>query len=152
MINYKNIFKVLPLPCLLLEPKDGYFIIKDANEIYLNVTEKAREELFGMIIPDVFPENPEQLGSNWKQIHASLNRVLNSGKPDRIDIIRYDLLIPGLNEFEQRYWQIENIPIVDEITGFVKYILYIARDKTSEFLSQSTPPELLEESEKAKHK
>jgi len=64
-----------------------------------------------MIIPDVFPENPQQLGSNWKEIHSSLNRVLISGKPDRIDNLRYDMLIPGLNEFEERYWQVENFQL-----------------------------------------
>jgi len=145
MKNYQNIFKILPLPCLLLEPKDGYFFIKDANESYFKVTDKIREELIGMIIPDVFPENPEQLGSNWKEIHSSLNRVLISGKPERNYKLRYDLLIPGLNEFEERYWQVENIPVLDEITGVVNYILFIALDKTSEILEQRKSPELEEE-------
>ena len=133
MKDYKNIFKILPIPCLLLEAKDGYFFIKDANESYLKVTEKIREELLGKIIPDVFPENPEQLGNDWKEVHNSLNRALISGKPERIDNLRYDMLIPGLNEFEERYWQVESIPILDEITGFVNFILYIALDKTLEF-------------------
>ena len=89
-----------------------------------------------MIIPDVFPENPEQLGNNWKEIHASLNRVLISGKPDRIENLRYDLLIPGLNEYEERYWQVENIPIIDDASGNINYILYITLDKTSEVLEK----------------
>jgi PAS domain-containing protein len=145
MKDYKNIFKILPMPCLLLEPKDGYFFIRDANESCFKVTEKTKEELFGMIIPDVFPENPEQLGCNWKEIHNSLNRVLSSGKPERIDKLRYDLLIPGLNEFEERYWQVENIPLIDEITGIVNHILFIALDITSEALEQGKSPELKEE-------
>jgi len=145
MKNYKNIFNILPMPCLLLQPKDGYFFIKDANEIYFKVTEKAKEELFGMIIPDVFPENPEQLGSNWKEVHSSLNRVLISGKPERIDNLRYDMLIPGLNEFEERYWQVDNIPVIDEITGIVNYIIFTVLDKTSEVLEQRISRELKEE-------
>ncbi len=136
MKNYKNIFNVLPLPCLLLEPKDGYFFISDANVNYSEMTGKVKEELIGMIIPDVFPENPEQLGNNWKEIHDSLNKVLISGKPDKIDNLRYDLLIPDLNEYEERYWQVENIPIVDETTGLVNFILYISLDKTSDFHQQ----------------
>jgi len=145
MNNYKNVFDILPIPCLLLEPRDGYFFIKDANESYFKVSEKTKEELFGKIIPDVFPENPEQLGSNWIEIHNSLNRVLISGKPERIDKLRYDLLIPGLNEFEERYWQMENIPVIDEINGIVNYILFIALDKTSEVLEQGGNLELMEE-------
>ena len=146
MKNIKNIFKTLPIPCLLLEPKDGYFFIKDANELYFKITEKTKEELIGMIIPDIFPDNPEQLGSNWKKVHNSLNRVLISGKPERIDNLRYDLLIPGLNEFEERYWQLENIPVIDEITGIVNYIILSALDKTLEVLEQRKGPELKEES------
>lgn len=145
MKDYKNIFKILPIPCLLLEPKDGYFFIKDANESFFKVTEKTREELLGKIIPDVFPENPEQLGNDWKEIHNSLNRALISGKPERIDNLRYDMLIPGLNEFEERYWQVENIPVINEITGIVDYILFIALDKTSEVLEQMRNPDLMEE-------
>jgi len=145
MKNYKNIFNIFPIPSLLLEPKDGYFFIKDANEIYIKVTEKTKEELFGMIIPDVFPENPQQLGSNWKEIHSSLNRVLISGKPDRIDNLRYDILIPGLNEFEERYWQVENIPVIDEITGIINYIIFIVLDKTSDVLEQRKICEFKEE-------
>jgi len=145
MRDYKNIFKILPIPCLLLEPKDGYFFIRDANESFFKVAEKTKEELFGNIIPDVFPENPEQLGCNWKEMHNSLNKVLISGKPERNENIRYDLLIPGLNEFEERYWQVENIPVLDEITGSVNYILFIVLDKTSEVLEQGKSPELEEE-------
>ena len=145
MKDYKNIFKILPIPCLLLEPKDGHFFIKDANESYFEVAEKTKEELFGKIIPDVFPENPEQLGSNWKEIHNSLNKVLISGKPERIDNLRYDMLIPGLNEFEERYWHMENIPVIDEISGIVNYIIFIALDKTSEVLGQTNNPELKDE-------
>ncbi len=133
------------MPCLLLEPKDGHFFIKDANESYFKVTDKTREELFGMSIPEVFPENPEQLGSHWKEIHNSLNRVLISGKPERIDNLRYDLLIPGLNEFEERYWQMENIPVIDDLTGIVNYMLFIVLDKTSEVLEQGKSPEYEEE-------
>ena len=136
MKNYQNIFNVLPLPCLLLEPKDGYFFIRDANESYSEVTGKTKENLIGMIIPDVFPENPEQLGNNWKKIHVSLNKVLLTGKLDRIDNLRYDLLIPDLNEFVERFWQVENIPIKDQTSGNVNYILYIAVDKTLEVLEK----------------
>lgn len=133
------------MPCLLLEPKDGQFLIRDANESYSMITEKKAKELTGKIIPDVFPENPEQLGNNWKQIHESLNKALITGKPDRIDTFRYDFLIPGLNEFEERYWEVENIPILDEISGHISYILCISLDKTSEVLQKRKSLDFQEE-------
>ncbi len=142
MNNYKNVFKMLPLPCLLLKPRDGFFYIKDANERFFTLSGKTMEELSGMILPDVFPENPEQLGNSWKELHDSLKNVLLSGKSEKLDNFRYDLLIPCLNEFEESYWQMENIPIADEKTGVVNYILFIALDKTSEFLEHNHPTEL----------
>jgi hypothetical protein len=52
------------------------------------------------------------------------------------------LLIPGLNEFEEKYWQVENIPVIDEITGIVNYIIFSVLDKTSEVLEQRKSAEL----------
>lgn len=145
MKNYQNIFKVLPLACLLLEPKDGNFFIRDANDRYSEVTGMSKQELIGNIIPDVFPENPEQLGNNWKEIHESLNKVLITGKSDKIMNLRYDLLIPGLHEFEERYWQVENIPIVEDTSGNVNYILYSTLDKTSEVMDRRKAEEFQRE-------
>jgi PAS domain-containing protein len=131
---YQNIFNALTLPCLVLEPIGGQFLIRDANKEYAKGLAKKSEKLIGMNIPEAFPENPEHLGTSWEAIHNSLNKVLVNGEPDNIEALRYDILNGDTDEFEEAYWQIENIPIKDEISGMLTYILFIARDKTSEVL------------------
>ena len=133
---YQEIFNALTFPCLVLEPIGGQFLIRDANREYVNALAKKSEKLFGMSIPDVFPENPEHLGTSWEEIHNSLNKALVSGKPDNIETLRYDLLNCETDEFEEAYWQIENIPVKDKTSGMVTFILFIARDKTSEVLEK----------------
>ncbi len=133
---YQEIFNALTLPCLVLEPIGAQFLIRDANKEYVNALAEKGEKLIGMSIPEVFPENPEHLGTSWEAIHNSLNKALVKGEPDNIEALRYDILNCDTDEFEEAYWQIENIPIKDEISGMVIYILFIAREKTTEVLEK----------------
>jgi len=133
---YQDIFNALTLPCLVLEPMGGQFLIRDSNKAYVNALAKKDEKLIGMNIPEAFPENPEHLGTTWEEIHTSLNKALVKGEPDNIETLRYDMLNCETDEFEEAYWQIENIPIKDETSGMVIYILFIAREKTTEVLEK----------------
>lgn len=136
MKTYKDLIDTLSFPCLVLEPKGGQFLIREVNNEYVNAQVKKSEKLIGMSIPEVFQENPEQLGTSWEVIHNSLNNALVKGKPDNIEALRYDLLNCETDEFEEAYWQIENIPIKDESSGMVTYMLFIVRDKTLEVLGK----------------
>jgi hypothetical protein len=131
---YQDIFNSLTLPCIVLEPVGGQFLIRDVNKEYVNGLAKESEKLNGMSIPEVFPENPEHLGTSWEAMHNSLTKALVKCEPDSIETLRYDILNFETDEFEEAYWQIENIPIKAETSGMVTYILCIAREKTSEVL------------------
>jgi len=133
---YQDIFNALTYPCFVLEPIGGHFLIREANKEYVNALPKESEKLIGMSIPEVFRENPEHLGTSWEGIHNSLNKALVYGKPDNTEVLRYDLFNCETDEFEEAYWQIENIPVKDETSGMVTFILFIARDKTSEVLAK----------------
>lgn len=136
MEKYKDLIMALTLPCLVLEPIGGQFLIREANEEYVNALAKMGDKLIGMSIPEVFPENPEHLGTCWEEIHNSLNKALVNGEPDNIEALRYDILNCETDEFEEAYWNIENIPVKDETSGKVTFILFIARDITSEVLEK----------------
>ncbi|MFO7719233.1 MAG: PAS domain-containing protein [Gillisia sp.] len=131
---YQDLINDLASPFFVLEPIGGQFLIREANKESVKALSKTNEKLIGMSIPDVFPENPEHFGTSWENIHNSLNKAFLNGEPDNIEALRYDLLIYETEEFEETYWQIENIPIKDETSGKVTFILFIARDKTMEVL------------------
>lgn len=133
---YQDMFNSLTVPCFVLEPKAGQFLIRDANKEYMNALARRRKKLIGMCISEVFPENPEHLGSGWEEIYNSLNRAFMNGEQVSIEALRYDMLIRETEEFEEAYWQIDTIPVKDETSGRVSYLLFVARDKTSEILEK----------------
>ncbi|WP_373999351.1 ATP-binding protein [Bdellovibrio bacteriovorus] len=102
------------------------------NELRLKVTGTTREETIGRNLYDLFPENPDDPGSEGaKHLRASLERVLRDKVPDKQAVQRYDIPIPGSNPkvFQERYWSPINTPVLDE-NGEVLYILHQAEDVT----------------------
>lgn len=133
---YKDIFNALTFLCFVLEPIGGQFLIREVNKECVKVLSKTNETLYGMSIPDAFPENPEHLGAGWEKIHNSLNNTFVNGEPNIIEALRYDRLIFENGEFEEAYWHIENIPIKNETSGMVTSILLVARNRTLEVLEK----------------
>ncbi len=132
---YQDRFNALTFPCFVLEPIRGQFLIREVNKEYVSLS-KTSKKIIGMSITEVFQENPEHLGTSWGKIHNSLNEAFVNGVPDNIETLRYDMLIREIEEFEEAYWQIENIPVKDETSGMVTYILFVVRDKTLEVLKK----------------
>lgn len=133
MTYYKSIFEKLPFPCLLFEKKADVFIIKEANTFYCEVTHTHAEDLRGKFIEEVFPENPFSLGLN--DIRESLKIASTTLSSHKIDVLRYDLFDKHKDVYELKYWEIENIPILDE-NGNLTYILNVVKDITSEVLER----------------
>lgn len=155
MESYKQIFYSMPLSALLLERLEENYVIKNLNKAFAAAIGKNEEELIGKSISELFPENPEQHGTNWEKIYPSLEKVILGGEPVSLKILRFDILNEDIGEFEERYWQIENIPIKDTFTGKVQLIQSIFIEQTSEVmgrkLRQELEIEILERGEKERH-
>lgn len=151
--NYTELFNALPFPCLLLEPREDYFVVKEVNNRYLNLSGKKQVDLVGKTYPQPFPGSQET-EHNLQHRRSSLKMAILTGKPNKVDCLRYDLLCSEKQEFQERYWQVENIPLLDE-KGKVKQVLNIARDKTTEILEEKEKQKVLGELnisiEKQKH-
>jgi PAS domain S-box-containing protein len=131
-IDYAALFAATPSPYLVLRPD---LVIVDVNRAYLRATGRTREDLLGRYIFDAFPANPADPESNGvENLHASLRRVLESGRADTMALQKYDIPVvsrPGA--FEERWWSPVNTPVrgrdgdvawiihrVEDVTGFVK--------------------------------
>lgn len=121
---------------MLLEIRNGEWIIRNVNERYSQVTAKKPEELIDEKVTDVFPENSNQEIKNWSLVEASLQRILKTSKPDKIPHIRYDIINPQTGVYEPRYWSAENFPILDDDGKRVLFVLHTALDRTAEVLEQ----------------
>lgn len=131
-IDYAAVFQGLPGMVALLTPE---LVYADANEEFLRMSGRTREQVVGRYLFDVFPDNPNATTpSGMRNLEASLKRVLATGERDAMALQRYDvqsLRRPG--EWEERYWSPVNAPVsgpdgrvvllvhrVEEVTELIK--------------------------------
>jgi PAS domain-containing protein len=109
-IDYAAVLQQIPIPIVLLTPE---FVIADMNLAYLEVAGRARDELLGRDVFDAFPDNPGNPDvTGVRDLSASLNRVLATGKLDAISMQEYDVEVPGSpGQFAKRYWCPVNAPV-----------------------------------------
>lgn len=109
-IDYLAVFWHLPVPVLLLTPD---LVMADMNEAYLIAAGRPREDLLGCHVFDAFPDNPSDPGATGvRNMSASFGRVLATGEPDELALLRYDVEVPGSpGVFARRYWCPVNAPV-----------------------------------------
>ncbi|MFI1359967.1 PP2C family protein-serine/threonine phosphatase [Streptomyces sp. NPDC020898] len=110
-IDYTAVFQALPGMVALLTPELVYV---DANEEFLRLTGRKRQDLVGRHLFDVFPDNPnDPTATGMRNLEASLRRVLATGERDTMALQRYDVECPDRpGEWEERYWSPVNAPVL----------------------------------------
>ena len=110
---------------LLLEPGPGLPIL-DASDAYAAATMKRRADLIGRNLFEVFPDNPADPDADGvANLYASLRTAASSGRPHRMAVQRYDVRNAD-GEFEERYWQPENSPIIDDDGNLIALLHEVA--------------------------
>ncbi|WP_105969574.1 PP2C family protein-serine/threonine phosphatase [Streptomyces geranii] len=109
--DYAAVFQALPGMVALLTPE---LVYTDANEEFLRLTGRGREDLVGRRLFDVFPDNPnDPTATGMRNLEASLRRVLATGERDTMALQRYDVELPDRpGEWEERYWSPVNAPVL----------------------------------------
>ncbi|MEU8515732.1 SpoIIE family protein phosphatase [Kitasatospora sp. NPDC048722] len=111
-IDYRAVFRALPGMVALLTPD---LLYADANDDFVSLSGRTREQLIGRYLFDVFPDNPnDPAATGARNLETSLHRVLASGERDTMALQRYDVestTRPG--EWEERYWSPVNAPVLD---------------------------------------
>jgi two-component sensor histidine kinase len=87
------------------------------NEAYLDVTMRKREDILGRGMFEAFPSK----GESYRQLSESFQRVLDTGKPDEIAHIRYDIANRD-GGISTHYWSATHTPLHGE-DGEVAFIL-----------------------------
>lgn len=135
-VDYAAVYRQLSIPVMLLTPD---FLIADANEEYLRVTSRAREELLGRDAFDAFPDNPsDPAATGVRNALASLRRVLATGQPDALELQKYDVEVPGSpGVYARRYWSVVNAPVLrpDGRVVLIAHRLEDVTERLNRFLS-----------------
>jgi PAS domain-containing protein len=123
-LDYIGLFDASPNPYLVL---DRSLTIVGANQAYLAATKQILEDIVGRWAWDAFPTDPETL----RQFTASFERVLRTGEPDTVALLRFDIPRPEAEGggFAERYWSITHTPVLDG-NGEVSMVLQHPIDVT----------------------
>jgi PAS domain S-box-containing protein len=133
-VNFWTVFESAPDAYLLLAIDAPRFTMLAANEARLRVTRMRREDVIGRPLFEVFPDNPtDPAATGVRNLQASLNEVLRTGKPHRMALQKYDIRTPD-GSFEERYWDPLNSPVFDD-RGDLIYIIHRVDDVTHEVLT-----------------
>src|SRR5258706_4543496 len=92
-IDYTAVFRALPGTVALLTPQ---LVYADANEEFLRLTGRTREQVVGHYLPDDSYGNPDDSAvAVIRNIQASLRREAETGEPDTMALQPYDVEEPG---------------------------------------------------------
>ncbi|MCX5609901.1 MULTISPECIES: PP2C family protein-serine/threonine phosphatase [unclassified Streptomyces] len=134
-IDYQAVFDALPGAVALLTPD---LVFLDANEAYLSMSGRTREQVVGGYLFDVFPDNPtDPDATGMYNLRTSLERVVATGERDTMALQRYDVEYhdrPGV--WQERYWSPVNVP-VRAPDGSVALLLHRVEEVTELIRAQS---------------
>ena len=124
------LFNATPGVNLLLAADAPHFTMLAASDERLTATRTTREDTLGRPLFEVFaddnPDNAEPSGV--ARLRASLETVLRTKLPHRMEVQRYDLQCPD-GTWEVRHWAPHNIPVLGA-DGAVRYIVHHVEDVT----------------------
>ena len=142
-IDFQHLFETVPGLYIVLNPDLKVVAVTDE---YLQAMFVKREDLMGRYIFEVFPDNLQDGGSPASaEVRASFEKVLATGEPDELPVIKYDIQHPsetggGLIE---KFWRLVTFPGFDE-SGKVSYIIHRIEDVTTRKMTE----DVLRESER----
>lgn len=128
-IDYRALFESAPDLYLIL---NNELIIVAVSDAYARATMTRRCDILGRGIFEVFPDNPDDPAAEGvRNLRVSLQRVLQTGKPDSMPVQKYDIRKPEEEGggFEERYWSPLNTPVAGE-NGKLVYIIHRVEDVT----------------------
>jgi len=104
-----------------------------ANDTYLRTTQRSLDQLIGRNVFEAFPPAPgDEAGAT--QFRQSFARVLATGKPDTISLVRYAVPDPsGTGSMIEKYWSVVHTPVLDE-HGKVRFLVQNPIDVTDLYL------------------
>lgn len=144
IVDLQRIFDALP-GIFLVVANDADYTMVAASEDRLRATMTRRDEVIGRPLFEVY-NGAEAPGVNL--LRASLAEVVRTGQPQKLKTVGYPLRLPNEKDerYEDRYWDVVNVPVLDE-QGQVSYIIHQVEDVTESLLEQESAALRLRESD-----
>jgi PAS domain S-box-containing protein len=123
-VEFERLFEALPSAYMVVDRAYRYVAV---NRAYEDVVSVRREQMLGRNLFELFPND----GESGRLLRASFERVFQTGQPDTVAYIPYDIPLPQEQGggMEQRFWTAIHQPMTDE-TGAVAYLVQNTTDVT----------------------
>ncbi len=132
-IDFEPLLARSPNPYVLM---DRDLTLVWMNEAYLQATMQTRERILGRRMFEAFPSE----GESHRQLRRSLEHVLNTGEPDEIAHIRYD--IPNSDGgYDTHFWSASHTPYFgpdSEVTHVLQHTVNITEIEKPRGLREAT--------------
>lgn len=128
VVDFRSLFAAIPTPYVVMTPD---LVIVEANDAYLASTGRRRGDLVGQPLLAAFPADPDSLdGDGVSPIQLSLQRVRETGRPERMPVQKYDIVDADADgELSERYWLLVHAPMLDD-EGRTGLLIQRAEDVT----------------------
>ncbi|CEO95258.1 Histidine kinase [Plasmodiophora brassicae] len=126
-VDFRLFFDALPALACVLDPD---LRIVAASDAYAEAAMRPKADIVGRHIFDAFPDDPSDPSADGvRNLHASLAFVIKHRKPHAMAVQKYGVEDADGN-FETRYWNAVNSPVLDPSTGALVYIIHRPEDVT----------------------
>ncbi len=132
-----QIFKSSPLPGLILLPNAPEFTIVEFNDLYLENFQKKEEDFRGKSIFKLLAAGGAKRNQDDSaELSKSLSAVIKTKSSQKIVKWKYDIVDPDTGKFEEKYWELENIPLLNDKSE-VEYIVQTLKEVTPNTLLET---------------
>ncbi len=131
--DFRQRFEHSPHVAYLIDPAPG-LLFAAVNAAFEQAAGLSRAQVEGQPLFTLFPENPDEKNADgtWL-IYASMRKVAETGRPDPMPVVRYDVR-NAEGVYVERYWRHLNAPVFDE-DGRLLFLQHVADEVTEEVLS-----------------
>ncbi len=132
--DYQNLFDALPAGYIAFLANDPLFTIVAENAKHAEVAMVTPLDAIGRPLFEVFPDTSEKYTKTGvSDLIESLRRVIQSGEPDSMPTLQYDLKAPD-GTMTPKYWRLTHYPVLDT-AGKVSLVFQATTDITKEVLA-----------------
>jgi PAS domain S-box-containing protein len=113
-IDHFELFQSMPGRHLVIGIDDPDFTLLDENAAHEEVAMVKRSDIIGRPFFDVFPDTSEYYKEHGvSEITLSFRRVIETGKPDSMAALKYDIR-DSTGAMAERWWQATHYPLFDK--------------------------------------
>ncbi|MCW2581625.1 MAG: putative sensor protein [Klenkia sp.] len=110
-VDFTRLFEALPTAYLVMDPD---LVIVEANDAYLNLVGRRREDIVGRPVFEAFPPAPDALDEHGENpVRVSFERARDTGQVDPMPIAKYSVVDARTGEMVERYWSLISAPVLD---------------------------------------